>query len=302
MGGIAAQIRHDRARLGIVMMLVTYLFFSFIDTSAKWLVLMGISGVQIAFMRYVGHLAITLVQIGSGGWSWQRFATTHPGLVVLRAGLLITSTVINFFVLKYLSLTITSAILFSAPIIVCALSMPLLGERVGKWRWFAIFLGFAGVLIVVRPFGISVHWSALLAVINAISFSLYSILTRRLAGAVATQTMQFYVGAIGTLVLLLPAVLTWKTPAGLFDWGLLVGVGAWGWAGHELLTRAHAFAPASALMPYGYSFIIYMSIASYLVFDTIPDGWTLIGASIIVLSGLIIWRRENMHATEHASN
>ncbi len=293
-------MRHDRARLGIVMMLVTYLFFSFIDTSAKWLVLLGIPGLQIAFMRYAGHLAISLVQIGSGGWTWRRFASAHPGLVILRAGLLITSTAINFFVLKYLSLTITSAILFSAPIIVCALSMPLLGERVGKWRWFAIILGFAGVLIVVRPFGISVHWSALLAVLNAISFSLYSILTRRLAGAVSTETMQFYVGAIGTLVLLVPAVLTWRTPDGLLDWGLLIGVGVWGWAGHELLTRAHAFAPASALMPYGYSFIIYMSIASYLVFGTTPDGWTLVGAVIIVISGLIIWRRENVHATEHS--
>jgi len=72
---------------------------------------------------------------------------------------------------------------------------------------------------------------------------------------------------------------------------LLITLGAWGWAGHELLTRAHSFAPANTLMPYTYSFMIFLTIESYLIFADIPDRWTFMGAFIVVISGLIIWKR-----------
>ena len=293
MEGLTAQLRQDRAQLGIVMMLVAYLFFAMVDTSVKWLVLLGFHAFQLAFMRYVGHFLISLAQILRGGASWSRFRSAHMKLVLLRAVLLVASTVLNFVALNYLPLTVTSAIMFSAPIIVCALSMPLLGERVGPWRWVAIVVGFIGVLVIIRPLGESFHWAAILTVINALCLSLYSILTRKLAGIIAPQTMQFYAGFIGTFALLPFAVMTWQTPDTALDWGLMIGLGLWGWAGHELLTRAHSFAPANILMPYTYSFMIYLTCSSYLVFGNVPDFWTLIGAAIIVGSGLVIWKREN---------
>ena len=70
-----------------------------------------------------------------------------------------------------------------------------------------------------------------------------------------------------------------------------MALGIWGWAGHEIFSRAHLFAPANTLMPYTYSFLLYLAVASYFVFDEVPDQWTILGASIIVASGLIIWRR-----------
>ncbi|MBM7066839.1 DMT family transporter [Actibacterium sp. 188UL27-1] len=292
MTGIAARALEDRAELGMAMMLVAYLVFAFIDTSVKWLVLAGLPAVQLAFMRYAGAFAISAVQIVWGGARWERFATDHLGLVLVRGALLISATVLNFIALKYLTLTVTSAIMFSAPIILCALSMPLLGERVGPWRWAAILLGFVGVMVVIRPFGETFHWAALLCVYNASALALYSILTRRLAGVVATETMQIYMGGLGTLTLLPFAVWVWTAPATGLDWGLMVALGIWGWGGHELLTRAHAFAPANTLMPFTYSFMIYLTVAGYLVFADLPDGWTLLGAGIIVVSGLIIWMRE----------
>jgi len=292
MSGLAPRANQDRAQLGIVMMLVAYFLFSLIDTSVKWLVIAGLHAFQLAFMRYFGHFVISLVHIGQGGFTGERFSTQRPFLVAIRAFLLISSTVLNFFVLKYLPLAVTSAIMFSAPIIVCALSMPLLGEQVGKWRWFAILLGFVGVLVVMRPFGEAFHWAALLSVYNAIAMALYSIITRQLSGVVATETMQFYTGALGSLTLLPLAILTWQNPTNTLDWGLMLALGVWGWSGHELLTRAHGFAPAHTLMPYTYSFMIFLAISSYLVFNHIPDGWTLIGAGIIVASGMVIWARE----------
>jgi drug/metabolite transporter (DMT)-like permease len=212
--------------------------------------------------------------------------------VVARALLLITATMSNFVALAYLPLTVTSAIMFSSPILVCLISFLALGERVGPWRLFAILVGFLGVLIVIRPFGEAFHPAMLLSIYNALSLALYSILTRRLAGIVATDTQQFYMGAIGTFVMLPFAVWSWRVPEHALDWVLLIGVGVFGWAGHQLLTNAHRYGSANTLMPYTYSFMIYLAIMGYFVFDHVPDVWTIVGALVIILSGLIIWKRE----------
>ena len=124
---ITAQARTERAQLGIVMMLFAYLGFAFVDTSAKYLVLLGVPVLQVAFFRYVVHFGLSLAVIGRGGVAWHRFATGHIWLIMLRSLLLVSATVLNFFVLQYLSLTLVSAIMFSTPIFVCALS-PILRE------------------------------------------------------------------------------------------------------------------------------------------------------------------------------
>ncbi len=288
---IAAQANQDRAALGILMTLGAYFFFMLIDTSVKWLVLAGLPAFQLAFMRYLPHFIISTVLLLRRGMSWSSFQSAHMGLVLLRGFLLASATLFNFITLIYLPLTVTGSIMFSAPIIVCALSWPLLGERVGPWRWAAIMVGFVGVLIVIRPFGADFHWIALLNVYNAVSLALYSIITRKISGVVAPETMQFYMGAFGAIMLFPLAVFSWTPPATTLDWALMVSIGIWGWAGHEIFSRAHSYAPANTLMPYTYSFLLYLAVASYIVFNDIPDSYTLLGASIIVLSGLVIWWR-----------
>lgn len=292
MAGLAVRANEDRVMTGIILMLGAYLLFSFIDTSAKWLALLGLPALQLSFMRYIGHFVISLVQIGRGGVSMERFSSPRMSLVILRAVLLMGSTILNFTSVRYLPLTLTSTILFSAPIIICALSWPLLGERVGLWRWGAIMLGFVGILIAIRPFDESFHWAILLSLSAAFCFALYSILTRKLAGTVAVDTMQFYSGLVGTAVLLPFAIADWQNPVGLFNWTIMISMGVFGWLGHQFLTNAHGFAPASTLTPFGYTFILYLTLASYFVFDNLPDRWTILGGSIIILSGLIIWARE----------
>lgn len=289
---VAAGLVEDRPHYGILLMLGAWLLFSFVDTGAKWLVLLGLSAFQLAFMRYAGHFLISIAVIAKGGVSRDRFHTGHMWQVLSRALLLIMATLSNFYALNFLPLTVTSAIMFSSPVIVCALAGPMLGERVGPWRWFAIFLGFAGVLVVIRPFGEAFHIAMLFPLFNALSMAFYSIMTRRLAGVVATETMQFYLGAMGTLLLLPLAIWVWQWPETLVDWIVLLGLGVFGWAGHQLLTNAHRFGAANTLMPYAYSFMIFLSILSYVVFNHVPDKWTVAGAMIIVVSGLIIWKRE----------
>lgn len=292
MSGIAARAREDRPMLGIGFMLVAYLAFSCIDTSVKWLAIAGIPALQLSFMRYAGAFAISLILIARGGIHPARFASRHLGLVILRGALLMGSTVLNFIAVRYLPLTLTATILFSAPIIICALSWPLLGERVGIWRWSAIMVGFAGILVAIRPFNETFHWAVFLSLSSASCFALYTIITRRLSGIVATDTMQFYAGLVGTLTLAPFAFTEWQNPAGGLDWTLMVMLGFFGWLGHQLMTLALGYAPPSTITPLSYSFIIYLTIWSFLLFDHLPDGWTISGALIIVVAGMIIWYRE----------
>lgn len=269
-------------------MLVVYALFTMVDTSAKWLIGLGYPALQMAFLRYAGHFAISLGFAATG-----QTQLRHPQwrLILLRGMLLVVATMLNFVAITYLPLTIISAIAFSVPIIVCLLSVRFLGETVGPWRWFAILLGFAGVVVVIQPFGVDFHWAALLCVINAFLLAAYSLMTRHLTQNVPTATLQFYGGLAGTVVIAPLAFMVWQAPIAAGDlvlWGLL---GFGGWAGHELLTRAHAMAPANALMPISYSYLIYMMAADIVIFALFPDGQEVLGIAIIVIAGLIIWKR-----------
>ncbi|MEP3346361.1 MAG: DMT family transporter [Litoreibacter sp.] len=291
MSRVAIPGLEDRASLGIAMMLVAWLIFSLIDTSVKWLVLAGLPALQLAFMRYFAHFFISTFLVARGGLDIERFKTDRLGLVLFRAYLLTSSTALNFVALLYLPLTVTASIMFTSPILVCLLGWPILGERAGPWRIFGISLGFIGVLVVMRPFGTEFHWAMLLMVHNATALALYSILTRKLSGVVSTEIMQFYMGLFGTAALLPFAVYYWENPTTGLDWVLMALLGVWGWGGHELLTRAHRFATANTLMPFAYFFLLFLTISSYLIWGHIPDGATLLGAAIIIGSGLLIWAR-----------
>ena len=289
---VIAGSNADLPRLGILMMLAAWLFFSMVDTSAKWLAVAGIPAFQLAFMRYASHFAISIGVIAKGGFSLDRFKTDHTWQVVSRALLLVSATLCNFYALRFLPLTVVSAIMFSSPVIVCFLSVSILKEKVGPWRGAAILLGFIGVLIVVRPFGSVFHPAMILIIYNATALAFYSIMTRKLSGIVAVDTMQFYMGAVGTFILLPFAVWSWVQPETAWGMIVLTSLGVMGWAGHQLLTNAHRFGTANQLMPFTYSYLIYVAIWGYLLFGTVPDGWTVIGAGVIMAAGLIIWKRE----------
>ncbi len=271
-------------------MLGTYLMFTFADVSNKWMALAGIPPLQIAFARYAFQLLITFGEASYRGMIWPEIRDNF-WLLTLRAIALASATIANFYALKYLSLSMYSAIMFSAPIFVCLLAWPMLGERVGPWRWFAIIIGFIGVLVIVRPFDAEFHWAALLSTYAAIMLALYSILTRKIAHSVSSHLMQLFAGAFGTVLLLPFAIWVWQ-PIELPILLLMGWVGLTSWFGHELLTRAHKLAEASVLMPYSYSFIIYMTLAGFIIYSELPDAYTILGAAIIIIAGLIIWRRE----------
>ncbi len=304
-GGFFAGIRdhlldirpmEDRRLLGISMFLGALVAFTGIDSSAKWLLNDGVGVGQAVFMRYGVHLALILgFLLPLLGRSL--FRTRRPGLEILRALMLMISTAMNFAAVQYLSLSVTAAIFFTLPIILCAFSVPFLGEKVGWRRWVAIFVGFAGVLVIIRPGTQTFQWATLFSLGATTALAFYNILSRKLAGIDSIYTQQFYVALVASLFVLPFAIgplasEPWVFPESPWSWGALFGMGVFGAIGHWLLTEAHRYAPASTLAPFVYGQIVPMTLSSWLIFGQLPDVWIWVGAPIVLASGLYIWIRE----------
>ncbi len=209
----------------------------------------------------------------------------------MRSSLLLGSTVFFFLAVKHIPLADATAIGFVSPLLVTGLSVPLLGEQVGIRRWIAVIIGFASVLLIIRPgFGM-VHWAMSLPVLTAACFALYQITTRILSRSDGTATTYFFSATVGLAVTTawLPAI--WVTPD-LWGWLSLIFLGSAGGFSHYLLIRAFAMAPASLLAPFAYAQLIWSITIGYLWFGDFPDLWTIGGGAIICLSGLYVLYRE----------
>lgn len=281
----------ERRLLGIGLTLAAYFMFTGIDSSAKWLALGGIPAVQVVFLRYVVHLVLVLgINVPQSGLALVR--TVSMRTQALRAAMLLGTTICSFIALRYLPLTVTAAIAFTMPLMLCALSVPLLGETVGWRRWAAIGVGFIGVLVIVRPGTEAFHPASLLCLAASVFTAFYFLLTRRMAGRDSPATQQFYVGLFATAILLPITIPFWTWPSEPTVWVAFFTVGLFGFAGHQLVAVASAFAPASVLAPFSYFQIIFMSASSWLIFNQPPDVWLYVGAPIVIASGLYIWLRE----------
>jgi drug/metabolite transporter (DMT)-like permease len=286
----------DRRLLGIGLALMGYACFTVIDSCAKWLTQEGgLPTLEVVFVRYAAQfLIVSAIFLPQRGMALT--TTRNLPVEIIRGLALMASTVFNFIAITYLPLTITSAIMFTSPLILCALSIPLLGETVGWRRWLAICIGFAGVIVIVHPGTMSFHPAAILSVLAATCGALYMLLTRKLAGVDATTTQQFYSGLVATLCIAPFALGGWTWPsdaAGWFAFGL-IGVAAL--VGHQVITTAHRFAPASVLAPFSYFQITFMTASSWLIFNQPPEIWLYIGAPIVIASGLYLWLRERQLA------
>lgn len=281
----------DRRTFGIGLLVFAQLFFAGLDTSAKWLAVSGIPTGEIVFMRYAVHVGlIVLLIMPVRGLSL--FRTGNWKLEVLRGFCLLGVTVTNFFAMKFLPLTVTGALLFTMPLMVSALSVPMLGEHVGWRRWIAIVVGFIGVLIIVRPGTEAFHPAAILCLAGAACAAVYAILTRKLAGIDSASTQQFYAGLIALICVTPFAFSGWVWPSNAATWFALFAIGVFGVLAHGINTTAIRFAPPSVLAPFSYLELVYLAFASWIIFSEPPDIWFYVGAPIIILSGLYIWLRE----------
>jgi drug/metabolite transporter (DMT)-like permease len=276
--------------VGIGLVSITYVLFTLLDGSAKWLV-GSVPVIVVVWLRFAMHVVVaSIVLFPLRGASLVK--TGHLRWHALRALMFVAMTGINFWALQYLQLAVTSSIYFVVPIIIALLAAPLLGEKLDRGRWAAILAGFAGVLVIVRPWSAEFHPAMLASIVNAVLYALFNLMTRRLAAYDSPETIQF-LPAVGAAIVLAPfALAAWQSPAGWLEWGVLCLLGVCGGLGHYLLALAHRYAPATVLAPFLYQQVIYMAIFGYLVFGDVPAPAVWIGAAIVVASGLYLFARE----------
>ncbi|WP_181708584.1 DMT family transporter [Chthonobacter rhizosphaerae] len=278
---------------GIGLILLSSLLFTVLDTSAKVVSTMGIPVLEVVFVRYGVHfvLAALILNPVTSPASWR---TRKPILQVVRALALTACTAFNFIALQYLQLAQTVTISFLGPLFIAGLSFILFGEKVGPRRLAAILVGFGGILVVTQPGLAGFHPAMLIALLSVMSYSVYALMTRSLAGTESPGSMILVLAGVPTLILapLMPAVWVWPEDPLLLVLMLVMGVT--GGLGHFFVILAHRYATASVLAPFNYIQIVYMVLSGYLVFGDVPTAPTLIGAGIVVASGLYLLHRERV--------
>ena len=286
---LSSDTRRNRL-VGIALVSVTTLSFAALDCGAKWLV-RSLPVIEVVWLRFAAHVLFTAALFGPRlGRGLVR--TRKPGLQALRVAFMCIMTGTNFWALQYLQLAETGAIQFAVPILVALASGPLLGERLDAGRWAAIAVGFAGVLVILRPGTQGFHPAMLLSIGNVCLYAAFNLMTRRLAAHDPPECTQF-LSALGPALLLAPfALAAWQPPASAGEWMVAGLLGIAGGLGHYFLALAHRYAPASVLAPFLYQQIVWMVLFGWAAFGDLPAGAVLVGSVIVVASGLYLIARE----------
>lgn len=284
-----SQDARQDARRGILWMLAAMMMFSGTNAFAK-LLMADYPVMQVVWARY--FFQFLLLSLFLGPRLLRVMATNKLKAQLVRSFLLLGTSVLFFFGLSQVALADISAIMFVAPILVTALSMPVLGERVGPRRWAGIIIGFVGALIIIRPgFGI-MQSAAIFPLGAACLYALYQISTRLIGRADGALTTLLYTASAGTVITTALVALFWETPD-LVGWMMMAALGVTSNLGHFSMIKAYQAAPAATVAPFSYVNLLWATLFGFVLFSELPDPWTISGAIVIAASGLYIFHREN---------
>ncbi|WAG76599.1 DMT family transporter [Metapseudomonas furukawaii] len=268
---------------GILLVVLATFLFAGHDALSKYLG--GLYPViMVVWARYLVH-TLLMAGIFLPGAGLRVLRSRRPGLQVLRALSLLSTSLLFTAGLQFIPLAEATAVNFLAPVLVTALSVPLLKEKVSLVQWLAVVMGFIGVLVIVHPGGELFTPAILFPLGSALGFCFYQLLTRKLAAHDSPTTSNFFAGLCNTLVMSALVPFFWQLP-NWEGWLLLLALGAAGMTAHLLLTQAFRQAPPALLAPFGYCQIVFAGLLGFLVFSHTPEASTLAGIAIICLSGL----------------
>jgi len=217
----------------------------------------------------------------------------RAGILIVRGLLVAAASLLYTFALTDLPREVCAAIGFMAPLYVTVLSIPLLGERVGRHRWAAVVLGFLSVLLILRPGTASFQLAMLLPLVSSFSWALGLILTRMMRDSEPALTVLTWSSLVGFIATAPLAYTVWRAPEPA-EWALLIAVALCNATAQYLVIRAFMLASASILAPFSYSTMIWTIIIGAVVFDSFPDAMTLLGTAILIAAGLYVWHRERI--------
>ena len=283
---------------GIVWMLVAVSAFAFMDASMKWLAPFY-PPMEVTALRGLASLPLVL------GWALLQ-GGVHPLLQIrwplhLLRGVLSVAMLAGFvFALKFLPIAEAYSLFFIAPLLITALAVPMLGEPSSWQRWVAVALGFAGMLVILRPGHAGVMSTAgVVMMLAAVCYALSAVLVRVIGRTDSTQSMVVWMLAMVSVFALALAIPHW-IPLRSDHYATLLVLGLSGAIGQYGITEAFRRAPASLIAPFEYTALLWGIALDWFVWKTAPDRWMLAGAAIIVAAGLYVLRHERAHVeAEH---
>jgi len=290
-----APSRIDRPFKGIALVLLSTVFLSCSDVTAKYLS-SSLPSIEITWIRFL-IFALIMVPAMLPRSPLYAMRTERLGFQLMRGAALLGSSLFFITGLRFLPIAEASATGFVSPLFVTALSIIFLSEKVGLRRWIATALGLVGVAIILRPGSSAFHVAAFFPLVSALCWAGTLILTRMMSGREAVITTMTYSALTGLAILTAMVPFVWVAPSWhdiLF--GLVIGVAST--AGQWIVVMAYRYGDASVLAPFSYTQLLWASIAGFLIFGEVPDVWTITGAAFIVTSGLYIAHRERIRRAQ----
>ena len=276
---------------GPILNLSAWLILPIMDAIAKYLSY-SLPILQITWFRFFFSAVITGIFI----YLFSRKSFVRSKNIksqVLRGILLLTSSLLFFYAISVISLPKALTLAFICPLIVTALSPYFLKERVGRRRWTAVIVGFIGVLLVIRPGIVEFNWASLASLGTGLCYAIYLIVTRSLKDTDNGLLTLLFTSIVGTVVLSVYLPFVWVNPS-LNQLLLAVNMGFIAALAHGLIIISYNYSDASKLAPLGYFEIIPNIIIGYIWFSDFPDKYTVLGLLVIILSGIYVFRREQI--------
>jgi len=280
-------LRSDAAK-GVCIMILGAGVLSMNDAVSKHLVETFPIG-QILCLRQTVALAVVLIYVWRTD-AWRDLRINDRTGQALRAILHVGGAALIVWALSALPIATVTAIVFSSPVVVLVFSMRMLGERVSWARWIAVIIGFAGVLAIIRPGGVGFEWALLIPVAAAVASGLRDLMTRRLARSDTSISVLFWASALMVAVTLFTIPLGWQ-PLTLSASIWLIVNGLLNAGAHFLMIEALRLGAAGLVSPFRYTAILWATVAGFLVWQEVPDVMTMMGAVMLVVSGVLIVRR-----------
>jgi drug/metabolite transporter (DMT)-like permease len=283
---------HNAPLTAIALMLSAMAILPFLDVAAKFLGRQNMPVAQSVWARMFFGTVLILPFVLKGR-PLRALVPDMPVLHGARAFLIIISTAFFFLALGHLPIADTLSIYFVQPLIVTLLAPVILKEHVGLRRWIAVFIGFIGTLIIIRPGFQNLNLGILFALLAGAASALYMLLTRKISHSADPILTTFYTNLMGAIMTTAVVGSVWVMPT-LAQWGLLLTIAVVALIGHYLVIAAYRFGEASLLAPLGYAEMIMAVVCGWWFFGDFPDRWTFVGVGILIACAIYISYRERV--------
>jgi len=285
----------DNVGRGILFVLIAVAVFGVQDAVAK-ILMQTYSPFFITMLRYWALAAFSLYLVMRQAPLRQALRSRHRTLQLLRGLLLVLDIWLFALAVRTVPLAELQAISLIYPLVVTIVAIPILGEKVGIFRFGAVIVGFLGAMIIVRPGGLPLDWGVAYAVLSASFYAVYIALTRKVSREDSTATSMIYTGIVGLVLSTAVGVFFWQ-PLDLNGALLVLVVMTTTCVAHMLIMAALSLAPASTLQPFNYVSLPWAITLSFVVFGHMIDLVSLAGAGVVVAAGLVVMARERRLAS-----